>query len=74
MTARAARMNRNQHTLDTFPAHPAIGDDPAVARFAAALRAVRGASPHTVANYLRDVGQLDGKHRWLCSRLLHGAP
>ncbi len=56
-------MNRNQHTLDTFPAHPAIGDDPAVARFAAALRAVRGASPHTVANYLRDVGQF-AAHRW----------
>ena len=56
-------MNRNQHTLDTFPSHPAIGDDPAVARFAAGLRAVRGASPLTVTNYLRDIGQF-AAHRW----------
>ena len=50
-------MNRNQHTLPTLPSRPDVADDPAVARFAVSLRELRRASPHTVANYLRDIGQ-----------------
>lgn len=50
-------MNRNQHTLETLATRPDIADDPAVARFAGALRTLRRASAHTVASYLRDIGQ-----------------
>ena len=55
-------MNRNQHTLPTFPSRPDIADDPWVARFVVSLRNVRHASPHTVANYLRDLGQFARFH------------
>lgn len=55
-------MNRNQHTLPTFPSRPDIADDPWVARFVVSLRDVRHASPHTVANYLRDLGQFARFH------------
>ena len=50
-------MNRNQHTLETLATRPDIADDPAVARFVGALRTLRRASAHTVAGYLRDIGQ-----------------
>ena len=56
-------MNRNQHTLPTLPSRPDVADDPAVARFAVSLRELRRASPHTVANYLRDIGQF-AAFRW----------
>ena len=56
-------MNRNQHTLETLPVRADVADDPAVGRFADALRAVRGASPLTAENYLRDLGQF-AAHVW----------
>ena len=56
-------MNRNQHTLETLPARADVAQDPAAKRFADALRAVRGARPLTVENYLRDLGQF-AAHLW----------
>ena len=62
-------MNRNQHTLDTFPSRRDIGDEPDAATFARWLRAVRHASEQTVANYLRDLGQF-ALVRWNAERPL----
>lgn len=47
----------NQHTRPTLPVRQDIADDPQVAAFCDWLRAVRHASPQTVVNYLRDIGQ-----------------
>ncbi len=50
-------MPRNQHSLPTFISAPGILRDPEALLFADWLQTVRNASAHTVANYLRDVGQ-----------------
>lgn len=50
-------MNRNQHTLETFPSRPETVRDPAVVAFVEWLRVIRHASEQTVVNYQRDIGQ-----------------
>ena len=50
-------MNRNQHTLTTFPSRADIADEPSVKRFVGWLQAVRHSSVHTINNYVRDIGQ-----------------
>lgn len=50
-------MGANQHTLETFRAHERVLKDARVEAFVAWLRGVKRASRHTVANYVRDVGQ-----------------
>lgn len=51
-------MNRNQHTLTTFPSRPDIADEPTVQKFVCWLKTIRNSSTHTVQNYVRDIGQL----------------
>lgn len=50
-------LNRNQHTLTTFVARRALEKDPAIECFSQWLSTIRHASPHTISNYLRDIGQ-----------------
>lgn len=50
-------MNRNQHTLTTFPTHADLLEDPLVQRYVRWLEIVKRCSSHTLRNYLRDLGQ-----------------